>query len=156
MSGSGYSSSPCVCPLSDYPVPDFERGVCVTSRSHMSQGQVAGVAVGALVCVAIMLVILYKNDDFWNNPKWFTFSILLMVFALLFGLVFGLGSSKYFPVPKAACGSSSGDYKLCDLNAQCKGGACVCNAGFLGSGLTCSDAQVLSPALGALVLVIFR
>jgi hypothetical protein len=74
----------------------------------------------------------------------------------VFGLVFGLGFSKFFPVPKAACGSSSGDYKLCDLNAQCKDGVCVCNDGFHGSGLTCSDAQVLSPSLGALVLIIFR
>ena len=41
--------------MSDYPVPDFERGVCVTSKSHMSQGQVAGVAVGGLVCGAILI-----------------------------------------------------------------------------------------------------
>ncbi len=86
----------------------------------------------------------------------FVFVIFLVVSPLVFGLVFGLGSSKFFPVPKAACGSSSGDYKLCDLNAQCKDGVCVCNDGFHGSGLTCSDAQVLSPSLGALVLIIFR
>ena len=49
----------CSCPLSDYPVPDFERGVCVTSKSHMSQGQVAGVAVGGAVCGAILMFITF-------------------------------------------------------------------------------------------------
>jgi len=152
------SGASCVCPLSDYPVPDFERGVCVTSKSHMSQGQVAGVSVGVLVCVAVWIFVGFVA---WFNRKECSdvacaTIVFLAVFALLFGLVFGLGSSKFFPVPKAACGSSSADYKLCDLNAQCMGGACICNAGFHGSGISCSDAQALSLSLGVVALVIFR
>jgi hypothetical protein len=131
------SGASCVCPLSDYPVPNFERGVCVTSKSHMSQGQVAGVVVGALVCGAFFIVVAAtKNRGPGDRICWSI--ILLVFFGVLFGLVFGLGSSKFFPVPKAACGSSSSDYKLCDLNAQCKGDACVCNDGFLGDGVSCT------------------
>jgi hypothetical protein len=140
--------------VSDYPVPDFERGVCVTSKSHMSQGQVAGVAVGVLVCVAVWIVFVMVPSN--EEIRIFAFFGSPFVFALLFGLVFGLGSSKFFPVPKAACGSSSADYKLCDFNAQCMGGACVCNAGFHGSGISCSDAQALSLSLGVFAFIFFR
>ncbi len=167
------SGATCSCPLSDYPVPDFERGVCVTSKSHMSQGQVAGVAVGGAVCGAILIFLIFSFvtnqkalNNFYSPPpssyyrtlegpnsnyctlerslenkrsvsfRWLLISIC--VFALLFGLVFGLGSSKFFPAPKAACGSSNSSFKLCDLHAECIDNACVCSAGFVGDGVACS------------------
>jgi hypothetical protein len=133
MSGSGYKSSPCSCPLSDYPVPDFERGVCVTSKSHMSQGQVAGVAVGVLVCFLVPFLFCRCEDNGWGYRL-----ICYVAYGLIFGLVFGLGSSKFFPVPKTACGFSDGSYSLCDLNAQCVDGACVCDSGLIGDGVTCA------------------
>ncbi len=136
----------CSCPLSDYPVPDFERGVCVTSKSHMSQGQVAGVAVGGLVCGAMFIFVICSvaADSSSNRMDCFIVSYgFIGFYALLFGLVFGLGNSKFFPVPKAACGNSSASFKLCDLNAECIDNACVCNAGFIGDGVTCSASKLL-------------
>jgi hypothetical protein len=136
MRGEGYVSLPCSCPLSDYPVPDFERGVCVTSKFHMSQGQVVGIVIGALVSGIILILgpICVRDTKFCIVWVW----ISLIIFALLYGLVFGIGSVKFFPVPKVACGNSSASFKLCDVNAGCLEGVCSCNAGFIGDGAVCT------------------
>jgi hypothetical protein len=150
------SGASCACPLTDYKVPDFEREVCVTSKSHMSQGQVVGVVIGVCVCVAAVIlfaIMVYKDhsmDDCLNccntKPAMVGFAVCLVI---LFALVFGIGSSKFFPVPKAACGTNITSYKLCNLNAQCLGEACVCDSGFFGDGTICTVVPTTSAATTA-------
>jgi hypothetical protein len=150
------SGASCACPLTDYGVPDFEREVCVTSKSHMSQGQVVGVVIGVCVCVAAMIlfeIMVYKDHSIDNGlnccktkPAMVGIAACLVI---LFALVFGLGSSKFFPVPKAACGTNITSYKLCNLNAQCLGEACVCDSGFFGDGTICTVIPTTSAATTA-------
>ena len=153
LSGQGYSESPCTCPLSDYPVPDFERGVCVTKSSNMSQGQVAGMAIGFLVVfvVAVALCICEPGIGFF-------FTIIL---GLTLGLSVGLTRNTWAPLPKVACGANSSSLHLCDYNAACTGAQCVCNSDYVGDGTSClfkpppsSSSSIMSHFCAASVIIL--
>jgi hypothetical protein len=137
MVGDGYLDSPCTCALQDYPVPDFERGVCVRAGSHASQGQVAGLVVGGICFLFASISITYLG--FRCNRKRGLLSLFFVcIAALIIWLPVGLLNNKWAPAPKTACGANSSAYKLCDLNAKCVGGSdCACNSGYAGNGTLC-------------------
>ena len=77
----------------------------------------------------------------------------LVFYTLLFGLVFGIGSSHYVPAPKVSCGylysngsSEISGIRFCDQNAACTPNYpgpywdCRCNAGYSGDGKSCTSA----------------
>jgi hypothetical protein len=137
MVGDGYLDSPCTCALQDYPVPDFERGVCVRAGSHVSQGQVAGNVVGGICFLFASISIAYLG--FLGDRKRGLLSLVFVcVAALIIWLPVGLLNNKWAPAPKTACGANSSAYKLCDLDAKCVGGSeCACNSGHVGNGTLC-------------------
>ena len=147
LSGQGYSDSPCTCPLSDYPVPDLERGVCVTKRSSMSQGQVAGMAVGIPCLLIFALCVGACCGKAEEGCTGFCMVVWTIIFGLSVGLSVGLTHRTWAPLPKASCGTNSADLHLCDPNAVCNtNGQCVCNPGYFGNGLTCTVGYVGSCA----------
>jgi hypothetical protein len=42
-----------------------------------------------------------------------------------------------FPVPNVCIQQSAVGFKICDINARCVSGVCICNSGYVGDGQTC-------------------
>jgi serine/threonine protein kinase len=135
LSGQGYSDSPCTCPLSDYPVPDFERGVCVTKRSSMTMGQVAGMVIGTPF--VLLLASCFTVCCGGKNCTEACFVVWMIILGLSVGLSVGLTHRTWAPLPKVACGADSAALHLCDYNAACTGTKCVCNSDYAGDGTNC-------------------
>jgi hypothetical protein len=154
MSGSGDVGSPCRCSLSDYSVPDFERGVCVTRASSMSQGQVSGVVLGCLAYAATTLGILGRV--YHHKKRLLIVGVVVLFSVLVIGLSTGLTKNQWAPTPKVFCGKSSADFVLCDYNAACVSNSCVCNRDYVGDGITCRDpdSDSSSSSTGLLFLIL--
>jgi hypothetical protein len=158
LSGQGYSESPCTCNLPDYPVPDFERGVCVTKSSSMTMGQVAGMAMGT-ICVLAVAIGFAACCGGEEQDVCFVFWIIIL--GLSFGLSVGLTRNTWAPLPKVACGADSAALHLCDYNAACTGTTCVCNSDYVGDGTNClfkpppsSSSSILGHFCAASVIIL--
>jgi hypothetical protein len=79
----------------------------------MSQGQVAGMAVGFLVVFAVCIGLFIAEFGVGL--------VFTIVVGLTLGLSVGLTRNTWAPLPKEACGTNSADFHLCDYNAACSG-----------------------------------
>jgi hypothetical protein len=138
--------SNCTCKSSIYKIPNFERGTCVND-AYMSIGDVAGVSIGSIVTFGLVAVLLFLRNlgsEFragtcQNKLLFCMFIVGVLSCATI--VVIASESRTLFPTPKQACGSSSADYVLCDLNAKCFEKKCICSDGYSGDGLVCNAVQ---------------
>jgi hypothetical protein len=137
--GSGFDDDPCICYRSFFPVPDFQRELCVTRSSHLTLGWWVAFMYGTTACVLLGLfgVGSYIFID-RGVPKWlYHFSIFLLVLSLCMIIpvaLVGMGQ----PQPGSLCGGT-----LCSSGYSCVNDACVrdvCAPGFhLDGGVCCPE-----------------
>jgi hypothetical protein len=141
MDGSRLYKSACSCPLSDYPVPHFDRGVCVTSKSSMSQYQVVGIVFGVLSFVAICILgVLLIQSHFASkfSDNCICLSFICFYLPSLLALILVPATGQFFSSPRYPCGSDSSDFKLCIEKTGCDDALkrCACPTGNYGDGIS--------------------
>jgi hypothetical protein len=137
MDGSRLYKSTCSCPLSDYPVPHFDRSVCVTSKSSMSQGQVAGIVVGVLCFVAVCIFGAYLTFKKKCSEACFKLSLIFFYLPCILCLILIPAHGPFFSSPRIPCGTNSSDFKLCIQESSCDAlKRCACPTGYYGDGIS--------------------
>jgi hypothetical protein len=119
--GSGYDDDPCICYRSFFPVPDFQREICVTHTSHLTLGWWVAFMYGTNACVLLGLLglgwYLYTNDNV--SISLFRCSIFLLVLSLCMIIpvaLVGMGQ----PQPGSLCGGT-----LCSQGYSCINNKCA-------------------------------
>jgi hypothetical protein len=77
----------------NFNMPDYEKGACV-NKNGLSLWQFVGLVVGGTFCLSVWFVSVWRL-----KPATFWFFAWLIFYAMLFGLIFGLGSSRLFRIP---------------------------------------------------------
>ena len=101
------------------------------SWSHLSQGQVTGIACGAFIFFVVVAFAAILAKTKWSPSTKARYSCCIAAVVLSIGLSVGLTRSTWAPNPKILCGTKSSDRQLCDSNATCIDGKCECNDYYL-------------------------
>jgi hypothetical protein len=135
--GSGYDDDPCICYRSFFPVPDFQREICVTHMSHLTLGWWVAFMYGTNACVLLGLfgigAYIYIGRDV---PMWmYRFSIFLLVLSLCMIIpvaLVGMGQ----PQPGSLCGGTLCSQGYSCINDECARDECAPGLHFDG-GICC-------------------
>jgi hypothetical protein len=119
--GSGYDDDPCICYRSFFPVPDFEREICVTHMSHLTLCWWVAFMYGTNACVLLGLfgILWYLFLDSDPSSWQCLFSIFIIVLSLCMIIpvaLVGMGQ----PQPGSLCGGT-----LCSPGYSCINDGCA-------------------------------